>query len=58
MNNKKLIKQIAKYAIKHNCEVTLQAKDEKSSSKAFIVDSAKTDTGLELWVVPKGEESC
>ena len=58
MKRKKLIKEIAKYAIKHNCEVTLQVKDEKSSSKVFIVDSAKTDTGLELWVVPKGEESC
>lgn len=58
MKKKKLIKSIAKYAIRHNCEVTLQVKDEKSSGKALIVDSAKTDTGLELWVVPKGEESC
>lgn len=56
MNNKKLIKQIAKYAIRHNCEVTLQAKDEKSNSKVLIVDSGTTDTGLELWVIPKGEE--
>jgi len=36
--------------------VTPQAKDEKSSGKALIVDSAKTDTGLELWVVPKGAD--
>ena len=57
MKNKKLIKQIAKYAIRHSCEVTLQAKDEKSSGKAVIVDSAKTDTGLELWVVPKGADT-
>ncbi len=56
MNNKKLIKQIAKYAIRHNCEVTLQAKDEKSNSMLLIMDSETTDTGLELWVVPKGEE--
>lgn len=57
MKKKKLIKSIAKYAIKHNCEVTLQAKDEKSSGKVLIVDSAKTDTGLELWVVPKGADT-
>lgn len=57
MKKKKLIKSIAKYAIKHNCEVTLQAKYEKSSGKVLIVDSAKTDTGLELWVMPKGADT-
>jgi len=51
-----MFKQIAKYAIRHNCEVTLQAKDKKSNSKLVIVDSGTTDTGLELWVIPKGEE--
>lgn len=57
MKKKKLIKSIAKYAIKHNCEVTLQAKDRKSKSKNFLIDSGSVDTGLELCITPKGADT-
>lgn len=56
MNNTKLIKHIAKYAIRHNCEITLEAKRWKNNSKNFLTDSGSVDTGLELHVVPKENE--
>lgn len=56
MKKKKLIKSIAKYAIEHNCEVSLEVKNRKSNSNTFISDSGTEDTGLELRVTPKGED--
>ena len=53
---KKLIKSIAKYAIKHNCEVSLEAKDWRSKGKTIISDSGTVDTGLILNITPKGAD--
>lgn len=57
MKKKKLFKTIAKYAIKHNCEVSLEAKDWKNNSKNFLTDSGSVDTGLELCITPKGADT-
>ena len=56
MKKTKLIKHIVKYAIRHNCEITLEAKDWKNNSKNFLTDSGSVDTGLELHVEPKEKE--
>lgn len=56
MKKEKLIKSIAKYAIKHNCEVSLEAKDWRSNGSTFISDSEKVDTGLILNITPKGAD--
>ena len=56
MKKKKLIKSMAKYAIKHNCEVSLEAKDWRSNEKTLIADSGTVDTGLELHITPKGAD--
>lgn len=57
MKKKKLFKTIAKYAIKHKCEVSLEAKDWKNNSKNFLTDSESVDTGLELCITPKGADT-
>ena len=57
MKKKKLIKSIAKYAIRHNCEVSLEAKNYRSNGKTFISDSRTVDTGLELCITPKGADT-
>lgn len=56
MKKKKLFKTIAKYAIRHNCKVSLEAKDYRSTGKTFISDSGEVDTGLELHITPKGAD--
>lgn len=56
MKKEKLIKSIAKYAIKHNCEVSLETKDWRSNGSTFISDSEKVDTGLILNITPKGAD--
>lgn len=56
MKKKKMIKKIAKYAIRHNCRVELEAKEWNNKSKSFLTNTDSIDTGLELRVMP-GEES-
>lgn len=56
MKKKKLIETIAKYAIKHNHGVSLEVKKRKSNSNTFISDSGTEDAGLELRIMPKGED--
>lgn len=57
MKKKKLFKTIAKYAIKHNCEVSLEEKDWKNNSKNFLTYSGSVDIGLELCITPKGADT-
>lgn len=56
MKKRKLIETIAKYAIKHNHGVSLEVKKRKSNSNTFISDSGTEDAGLELRIMPKGED--
>lgn len=58
MRKERLFKSIAKYAIKHGFEITLEAKDHDIHSKNFITESNGRDTGVELrvWMPEKEAE--